>query len=67
MSISSLNIPPVKIYFLKCTILCYLQELEDTFEVRVKNEINELLKLCKNMVVVCSKSGKLHIYILYNK
>jgi len=43
--------------------MCYLQELEDTFEVRVKNEVNALLKLCKNVVVVCSKSGKLTSYL----
>jgi len=49
MSISFLNVPPVKIYFLKCVseISYYLQKLEDTFKVRVKNEVNELLKLCK--------------------
>lgn len=36
-----------------------LQEYADTFGVRVQKDIDELLKLCKNVVVVCSKSGKL--------
>jgi hypothetical protein len=36
-----------------------LQESGDTFGVRIKKEIDELLKICKNVVVVCSKSGKL--------
>ena len=34
----------------------------DTFRARVK-EVNELLKLCKNVFVVCSKSGKLTSYL----
>ncbi|XP_076545771.1 LOW QUALITY PROTEIN: uncharacterized protein LOC117611086 [Osmia lignaria lignaria] len=36
-----------------------LQESGDAFGVRVKAEVNEILKLCKNVIVVCSKSGKL--------
>jgi len=47
MSISSLIVSPVKIYFLKCAISCYSQGLEDTFEICVKNEVNELLIMQK--------------------
>uniref|UniRef100_UPI001478BC9B LOW QUALITY PROTEIN: uncharacterized protein LOC117611452 n=1 Tax=Osmia lignaria TaxID=473952 RepID=UPI001478BC9B len=36
-----------------------LQEPGDAFGVRVKAEVDELLKLCKNVIIVCSKSGKL--------
>jgi len=46
-----------------CYFVLFTRGLEDTFEVCVKNEVNELLKLCKNVVVVCSKSGKLTSYL----
>lgn len=36
-----------------------LQEFTDKFGVRVQKEVDELIKLCKNVVIVCSKSGKL--------
>lgn len=36
-----------------------LQEYADTFGVRVQKDVDDLLKLCKNVIVVCSKSGKL--------
>lgn len=40
-----------------------LQEPGDTFGVHVKKEVNGLLNLCKNVIVVCSKSGKLTSYL----
>lgn len=40
-----------------------LQEPGDTFGVRVKQEVDKLLTLCKNVIVVCSKSGKLTSYL----
>lgn len=40
-----------------------LQEPGDTFGIRVKKEVDELLKLCKNVIIVCSKSGKLTSYL----
>lgn len=40
-----------------------LQEPGDTFGVRVKKEVDELLQLCKNVNIVCSKSGKLTSYL----
>ncbi|XP_025156211.1 uncharacterized protein LOC112588977 [Harpegnathos saltator] len=36
-----------------------LQETSDTFGVRVQKEVDALLLLCKNVVPVCPKSGKL--------
>ncbi|EFN85047.1 hypothetical protein EAI_12586, partial [Harpegnathos saltator] len=36
-----------------------LQEFSDNFGVRVQKDVDELLKLCKNVVITCSKSGKL--------
>lgn len=36
-----------------------LQEFIDSFALRVQKDVNELLKLCKDVVVICSKSGKL--------
>lgn len=46
-----------------------LQELGETFRVRIKQEVDELLKLCKNVIVVCSKSAKLtsNLYDQYLK
>lgn len=44
-------------------VFVYLQEPGDTFGVRVKKEVDELLKLCKNVIVVCSKSSKLTSYL----
>ncbi|XP_032675579.1 uncharacterized protein LOC116846167 isoform X2 [Odontomachus brunneus] len=46
-----------------------LQEYSDSFGVRVQKEIDTLLQLCKNVVVVCSKFGKLttHLYQQYLK
>lgn len=35
-----------------------LQEFSDNFGVRVQKDVDELLKLCKNVVITCSKSGK---------
>jgi len=40
-----------------------LQESGNPFGVRIKEEVDELLKLCKNISVVCSKSGKLTSYL----
>lgn len=36
-----------------------LQEFADSFGVRVQKDVDDLLKICRNVVVVCSKSGKL--------
>jgi hypothetical protein len=36
-----------------------LQEFSDNFGVRVQKDVDELLELCKNVVITCSKSGKL--------
>jgi len=47
-------------------VFVYLQESGDTFGVLVKKEVDELLKLCKNVSIVCSKSNKLTSY-LYEK
>ena len=44
-------------------VFVYLQELGNTFGVRIKEEIDEFLKLCKNVSIVCSKSGKLTSYL----
>lgn len=44
-------------------VLFVLQELGDTFGVRIKKEVDELLTLCKNVIVVCSKLGKLTSFI----
>lgn len=38
--------------------LC-LQEFADSFGVRMQKNVDDLLKICRNVVVVCSKSGKL--------
>jgi len=40
-----------------------LQEPGDKFGERVQIEVDKLLQLCKNVVVVCSKSGKLTSYL----
>lgn len=36
-----------------------LQEFADSFEAHVQKDVDDLLKLCRNVVVVCSKFGKL--------
>ncbi|KAL6416504.1 hypothetical protein ACFW04_013408 [Cataglyphis niger] len=40
-------------------IFVCLQEFTDSFRMRVQEDVDELLKLYKNIVVLCSKSGKL--------